>query len=48
MDKFGLERPRLEFFAEVFNVANHQNITGIQNTAYNLDRTDSPANPSTP
>ena len=36
VNKYGLERPRLEFFAEVFNVANHQNITGIQNTAYNL------------
>jgi hypothetical protein len=29
----------LEFFAEVFNVANHQNITGVQNTAYNLTST---------
>jgi len=36
VNKYGIERPRLEFFAEVFNVANHQNITGIQNTAYNL------------
>jgi Carboxypeptidase regulatory-like domain len=34
--KFGLDRARLEFFAEIFNIANHQNITGIQNTAYNL------------
>ncbi len=33
---YGIDRLRLEFFAEVFNVANHQNITGIQNTAYNL------------
>jgi hypothetical protein len=33
---FGLDQLRLEFLAEVFNVANHQNITGIQNTAYNL------------
>ncbi|HEY4380135.1 MAG TPA: TonB-dependent receptor [Acidobacteriaceae bacterium] len=36
VNKFGIERPRLEFFAELFNVTNHQNITGIQNTAYNL------------
>jgi hypothetical protein len=36
VDKLGLKQVRLEFFAEVFNVANHQNITGIQNTAYNL------------
>ncbi|HZL26473.1 MAG TPA: TonB-dependent receptor [Acidobacteriaceae bacterium] len=36
VNKYGIDRPRLEFFAEVFNVANHQNITGIQNTAYNL------------
>ncbi len=36
INKYGLERPRLEFFAELFNVANHQNITGVQNTAYNL------------
>jgi hypothetical protein len=36
VDKFGLDRVRFEVFAEVFNVMNHQNITGIQNTAYNL------------
>jgi hypothetical protein len=36
VNKYGIERPRLEFFAEIFNVTNHQNITGIQNTAYNL------------
>ena len=35
VNKYGIDRPRLEFFAEVFNVANHQNITGVQNTAYN-------------
>ena len=39
VDKFGLERVRLEFFAEMFNIANHQNITGVQNTAYNLSST---------
>jgi hypothetical protein len=39
VDKFGVDRVRLEFFAELFNVANHQNITGIQNTAYNLSST---------
>ena len=32
----GLDRVRLEAFAEVFNILNKQNITGIQNTAYNL------------
>ena len=48
VDKYGLDRIRLEFLAEVFNIANHQNITGIQNTAYNLtsvtttDKTDYP------
>lgn len=36
VNHFQLDRLRLEFFAEVFNVANHQNITGIQNTAYNI------------
>ncbi|HEY4358478.1 MAG TPA: carboxypeptidase regulatory-like domain-containing protein [Acidobacteriaceae bacterium] len=36
VNRFTLDRLRLEFLAEVFNVANHQNITGIQNTAYNL------------
>ncbi len=36
VDRFGLDRVRLEFFAELFNVANHQNITGLQNTAYDL------------
>jgi hypothetical protein len=36
INNYGLDRLRLEFFAEVFNIANHQNITGIQNTAYNL------------
>ena len=30
------EHVRVELLGEVFNVANHQNITGIQNTAYNL------------
>jgi hypothetical protein len=40
VDRFQLERVRLEFLAEVFNVANHQNITGIQNTAYNLSGTN--------
>jgi hypothetical protein len=43
VDKFGLERLRLEFLAELFNIANHQNITGIQNTAYNLTYTGSGA-----
>lgn len=32
----GLDRVRFEVFAELFNVMNHQNITGVQNTAYNL------------
>ena len=36
VNHFGLDRLRLEFFAEAFNILNHQNITGIQNTAYNL------------
>ncbi len=36
VNNYGLDRLRLEFFAEAFNIANHQNITGIQNTAYNL------------
>ena len=49
INRFGLEQTRLEFFAEIFNVANHQNITGIQNTAYNLSSvttTPSATNPS--
>jgi hypothetical protein len=36
VNHYGLNRLRLEFFAEAFNLMNHQNITGIQNTAYNL------------
>ncbi len=39
VDATGAERLRLEFFAEIFNIANHQNITGVQNTAYNLSFT---------
>jgi hypothetical protein len=33
------ERIRLEFFTEVFNVMNHQNITGITDEAYTLSGT---------
>jgi hypothetical protein len=33
--------PRLELFAEIFNVVNHQNITGLTSEAYTL--TDSTA-----
>jgi len=32
----GFEGMRLEFFAEVFNVMNHQNITGVTSEAYTL------------
>jgi hypothetical protein len=39
--RYALDRVRLEFFAEVFNVMNHQNITGVQNTAYNLSSASS-------
>jgi outer membrane receptor protein involved in Fe transport len=35
--RFGLNsEPRLEFFAEMFNVMNHQNITGLTTEAYSL------------
>ena len=34
---YGLDKLRLEILGEVFNVMNHQNITGVQNTAYNLE-----------
>ena len=34
--------PRLEIFAELFNVMNHQNITGLNTEAYTL--ADTPAN----
>jgi len=33
------ERVRLELFAEMFNVMNHQNITGVENDAYSLSST---------
>ncbi len=33
------ERTRLELVAESFNVANHQNITGLNTTAYNVTST---------
>jgi hypothetical protein len=46
INKWGIERPRLELFAEVFNVANHQNITGIQTTAYNLTYASTPGTPT--
>ncbi len=36
VNHYGLDRLRLEFFAEVFNLMNHQNITGVQNNAYDL------------
>jgi hypothetical protein len=45
---YGLDRVRLEFFAELFNVANHQNITGIQNTAYNLSSVTSAITKTSP
>ena len=48
VNRFSLERLRLEFLAEVFNIANHQNITGIQNTAYNLYSTAVTANAANP
>ena len=43
VNHYGFDRVRLEFFAEVFNLMNHQNITQIQNTAYNLTYTGSGA-----
>lgn len=39
VDRYALNRVRLEILAELFNVANHQNITSVQNTAYNLTST---------
>jgi hypothetical protein len=36
VNRYGVGRLRLEFFAEAFNLLNHQNITGIQTNAYNL------------
>jgi len=37
LNRFGLNgEPRLEVFAEVFNVMNHQNITGLTTEAYTL------------
>jgi len=36
VNKFGLERVRLEFLGEVFNIANHQNITGVNTGAYQV------------
>lgn len=41
INHLGLERLRFEVFAEVFNVFNHQNVTGVQSTAYNLSYTGS-------
>jgi hypothetical protein len=39
---WNIHEPRLEFFAELFNVMNHQNITGVNTEAYTL--TDSASN----
>jgi hypothetical protein len=36
VNHYGLGRLRLEFFAEAFNLLNHQNITAVQTNAYNL------------
>ena len=36
VDRLKLERLRFEVFAELFNVMNHQNITGVSNDAYSL------------
>jgi hypothetical protein len=38
-DRFKLGRPRFEVFAELFNVMNHQNITGVSNDAYTFGST---------
>lgn len=40
------ERSRLEFFAEMFNIMNHQNITGITDEAYTLSGTTLTSYPS--
>ena len=40
------ESLRLEFLAEVFNVMNHQNITGVNDEAYTLSGTSLTAYPS--
>ncbi|MFC6646798.1 carboxypeptidase regulatory-like domain-containing protein [Granulicella cerasi] len=37
INHLGLDRARFEVFAELFNIFNHQNITGVQNTAYYLN-----------
>lgn len=34
------DKMRLEFFGEVFNALNHQNITGVENEAYTLSGTN--------
>jgi hypothetical protein len=34
------ENMRFELFGEVFNVLNHQNITGVENEAYTLSGTN--------
>jgi hypothetical protein len=34
------ERFNLELLGEVFNVANHQNVTGVSSTAYSLSGTN--------
>jgi hypothetical protein len=36
-DHYGLGKLRFEVFAELFNIMNHQNITDVENTAYNLN-----------
>ena len=41
-----LEHARLEVFAEMFNLMNHQNITGVTNEAYTLSGTTLTAYPS--
>jgi hypothetical protein len=36
VNRYGLGRMRFEIFTELFNVMNHQNITGVSNDAYSL------------
>jgi hypothetical protein len=33
------ERVKLEFLGEAFNIANHQNVTGVNTTAYTVGST---------
>ena len=46
-DRFKLGRLRFEVFAELFNVMNHQNITGVSSDAYSLSTSSTTLTPYT-